>query len=76
MPTIFRLAPLEFFSVRCSVHYATVGMQRLKEHFQNRGIGRGSPLIDCPFNSQDLTILDYFLCGEITQKFIKPSQHT
>ncbi|KAJ8975574.1 hypothetical protein NQ317_018106 [Molorchus minor] len=37
----------------------------LNRNFPNRWIGRNSPLIYWPLQSPDLTLLDFFFCGEL-----------
>lgn len=55
----------------CPVHYARIVREWLNDHFPNRWIGRGSPLIEWPPRSPDLTSLDFFLWGFLTQKVYK-----
>lgn len=55
----------------CSVHYSRIVRQWLNEKFPNGWIGRGSELIEWPPRSPDLTILDFYLWGLLTQKVYK-----
>lgn len=52
----------------CSVHNSRIVKEWLNNHFPNHWIGRGSDLIEWPPRSPDLTILDFFLWGILTQK--------
>lgn len=58
----------------CSVHNSRIVKQWLNDQFRNRWIGRGSDLIEWPPRSPDLTILDFFLWGILTQKVYKIRQ--
>lgn len=53
------------------VHNAAVVREWLNENFENKWIGRNSPLIEWPPRSPDLTPLDFFLWGFLKQQVYK-----
>lgn len=55
----------------CSIHNAGIVKSWLNQNYPNRWIGRGSTLIGWPPRSPDLTSLDFFLWGYVTQKVYK-----
>lgn len=58
------------------IHNAFLVREWLNEHFENRWIGRNSPLIEWPPRSPDLTPLDFFLWGLLKQKVYKTRPQT
>lgn len=70
LPPLVRLN-LKFQLDGSPVHNAVVVREWLNENFENRWIGRNSPLIEWPPRSPDLTPLDFFLWGILKQKVYK-----